>query len=149
MPCSTYLQGTFKQQVGVHIFLVIPRVLLRIRCWFKKTMNKAVCYSHFVPMDPLLYKLSPYRCHTTQSIIIKDGKNNCIIWDGSTFTQPTYIVINQVTPVSQEAPVTFGHVKSQIYMDIYDTRINYPNAAILLDLADVKASFRYPRSIQI
>jgi hypothetical protein len=33
--------------------------------------------------------------------------------------------MNQVTPVAQEAPVTFGHVKSQIYMDIYNTRINY------------------------
>ncbi len=39
----------------------------------------------------------------------------------------------------------FGHVKSQIYMDIYNTRISYPTAMILLDLADIKACFRYPR----
>jgi hypothetical protein len=55
------------------------------------------------------------------------------------------IDMNQVTPVAKEAPVTFGHVKSQIYMDIYNTRISYPTATILLDLADVKACFRYPR----
>jgi hypothetical protein len=79
------------------------------------------------------------------SIIIKDGKNNHIVWDGSTVTQPTDIVMNRVTPVAQEAPVTFGHVKSQIYMDIYNTRISYPNATILLGLADVKACFQYPR----
>jgi hypothetical protein len=53
--------------------------------------------------------------------------------------------MNQVTPVAQEAPVMFGHVKSQIYMDIYNTRISYPTATILLGLADVKACFRYPR----
>jgi hypothetical protein len=53
--------------------------------------------------------------------------------------------MNQVTPVAQEAPVTFGHVKSQIYMDIYNTLINYPTAMILLGLADIKACFRYPR----
>jgi hypothetical protein len=53
--------------------------------------------------------------------------------------------MNQVTPVTQEAPVTFGHVKRQIYMDIYNTRISYPTAMILLGLADVKACFRYPR----
>jgi hypothetical protein len=53
--------------------------------------------------------------------------------------------MNQVTPVTQEAPVTFSHVKSQIYMDIYNTRIIYPTAIILLGLADVKACFRYPR----
>jgi hypothetical protein len=87
-------------------------------------------------MDLLLCKLSPYLHHTTQSIIIKDGKNNCIVWDGSTVTRPTDIAMNQVTPVTKEAPETFGHVKSQIYMDIYNTRISYPTATILLGLAD-------------
>ncbi len=52
--------------------------------------------------------------------------------------------MNQVTPVAQEAPLTFGHVKSQIYMDIYNMRISYMTATILLGLADVKACFRYP-----
>jgi hypothetical protein len=53
--------------------------------------------------------------------------------------------MNQVTPVAQKAPVTCGHVKSQIYIDIYNPRISYPTATILLGLADVKACFRYPR----
>jgi hypothetical protein len=57
-------------------------------------------------MDPLLCKLSPYLRHTMQSILIKDGKNNHIVWDGSAVTRPTDIVMNQVTPVAQEAPVT-------------------------------------------
>jgi hypothetical protein len=41
--------------------------------------------------------------------------------------------------MTQEAPVMFGHVKSQIYMDIYNTRISYPTAMILLGLADVNS----------
>jgi hypothetical protein len=45
-----------------------------------------------------------------QSIVIKDSKNNQIVWDGSTVSQPTDIVMNQVTPVAQEAPVMFDHV---------------------------------------
>ncbi len=94
-------------------------------------------------MDPLLCKLSLR--HTMQSIVIKDGKNNCIVWGGSTVTQATDIVMNQVTPVAQEVPVTFGHVKSQIYMDIYNTCISHLTAMIILGLADVKACFRYPR----
>ncbi len=53
--------------------------------------------------------------------------------------------MNQVAPVAQEAPVTFGHVKSQIYTDIYNTCISYPTATNCLGLADVKACFRYPR----
>jgi hypothetical protein len=52
----------------------------------QKTMNKEDRYGHLVPMDPLLCKLSPYLHHTMQSIIIKDGKNNHIVWDGSTVT---------------------------------------------------------------
>jgi hypothetical protein len=100
-------------------------------------------------MDPLLCKLSPYICHTMQSIVIKDGKNDFIVWDGSTVTRPTDIVMNQVTPVAKEAPVAFGHVKSQIYMDIYNTRIDYPSATILLGLADVKACFNTQESTQI
>ncbi len=111
----------------------------------QKTMNKEDRYSHLIPMDLLLCKLSSYLCHTTQSIIIKDGKNNRIVWDRSTVTRPIDIVMNQVTPVAQEAPVMFDHVKSQIYMDIYNMRISYPTAMILLGLANVKACFRYPR----
>ncbi len=107
----------------------------------QKTMNKEDCYSHLVPMDLLLCKLSPYLCHTMQSIVIEDGKNDRIVWDGSIITRPTDIVMNQVTPVAQEAPVMFGHVKSQIYIDIYNTRISNPTATILLGLADVKACF--------
>ncbi len=110
----------------------------------QKAMNKEDGYSHLVPMDPLLCKLSPYLRHTTQSIVIKDGKNDCIMWGGLTVTRPTNIVMNQVTPVAKDAPVTFGHVKSQIYTDIYNTRTSYPTALILLGLADVKACFRYP-----
>jgi hypothetical protein len=84
-----------------------------------------------------------------QSIVIKDGKNNCIVWDRLTVTQPTDVVMNQVTPVAQEAPVTFGHVERQIYMDIYNTRISYPTAMILLGLADIKAVSDTQESTQI
>ena len=80
-----------------------------------------------------------------QSIVIKDDKNDRIVWDGSAVIGPSDIVMNQVTPVTQEAPVMFGHVKSQIYTDIYNTCISYPTAMILLGLADLKACFRYPR----
>ncbi len=52
----------------------------------QKTMNKEDCYSYLVPMDLLLCKLSPYLRHSMQSIVIKDGKSNCIVWDESTVT---------------------------------------------------------------
>jgi hypothetical protein len=74
-------------------------------------MNKEDKYSHLAPMDPIVCKFSPYLCHSTQSIVIKEGNNNCIVWDGLTIVKPTNIVMNQITPVAQESLVTFGHVK--------------------------------------
>jgi hypothetical protein len=53
--------------------------------------------------------------------------------------------MNQVTPITHEAPITFGHVKMQLYIDIYNTRVSYLTFIILLAMADVKACFHFSR----
>jgi hypothetical protein len=80
-----------------------------------KTMNKEDRYSHLIPLDEIMCHFSPYCHHTTQTMVIKAGKNDRLCWDGSTTIKPTDIVMNQVTPVIHEAPITFGHVKMQLY----------------------------------
>ncbi len=77
-------------------------------------------------------------------MVIKAGKSNRLCWDGSTTIKPTDIVMNQVTPITCEAPITFGHVKMQLYIDIYNTCVSYPTFIILLAMADVKACFCFP-----
>jgi hypothetical protein len=110
----------------------------------KKAMNKEDRYSHLVPIDEDICRASAF-CHsTTQTVVIKPGKANQIAWDSSTMLFSTDIVMNQVTPVSCKAPITFGHVKIQLYIDIYNTRISNPTATILLGMADIKACFRFP-----
>jgi hypothetical protein len=52
--------------------------------------------------------------------------------------------MNQVTPITHEATITFGHVKTQLYIDIYNTRITYPTFIIFLAMANVKACFCFP-----
>ena len=52
--------------------------------------------------------------------------------------------MNQVTLITREALITFGHVKMQLYIDIYNTCVSYPTFIILLAMADVKACFRFP-----
>ncbi len=96
-------------------------------------------------MDPILCKVSPYLHHTIQSIVIKEGKSNRIVWDGSTVLKPTDIAMNDITPVAKESPITFGHVKMQIFIDIYNMQISYPNKRILIALADIKACFWFAR----
>jgi hypothetical protein len=98
-----------------------------------------------VPIDEDICCASAYLYHTIQTVIMKPGKNNCIVWDRTTILLALDIVMNQVTPVTCKAPITFGHVKIQLYTDIYNTRISHPNDVILLGLADIKACFRFPR----
>jgi hypothetical protein len=110
-----------------------------------KTMNKEDRYSHLIPLDEIMCRFSPYCHHTTQTMVIRAGKNGRLCWDRSTTIKPTDIVMNQVTPVIREAPITFGHVKMQLYTYIYNTCISYPTFTILLAMADVKACFCFPR----
>ena len=96
-------------------------------------------------MDPILFKVSPYLCHTTQSIVIKEGKNKWIVWDGSTVLKPTDIVMNAITPVVKESPINFDHVKMQIFIDMDSRWISFPNKRILISLVDIKARFQFAR----
>jgi len=112
----------------------------------KKAMNKEERYSHLVPIDVDICRVSAYLRHTIQPVVMKPGMNDCLVWDGTTTLLALDIVMrNQVTPVNCEAPITFGHVKIQLYIDIYNTRISHPYVVILLGMADIKACFRFPR----
>jgi hypothetical protein len=53
-------------------------------------------------------------------------------------------VMNQVTPITREALITFGHVKMQLYINIYITCVSYPTFIILLAMVDIKACFCFP-----
>ncbi len=109
-----------------------------------KTMNKEDWYSHLITLDEIMCHFSPYCRHTTQTMVIKAGKSDRSCWDGPATIKPTDIFMNQVTPITREAPITYGHVKMQLYIDIYSTPVSYPTFIILLAMADVKACFHFP-----
>jgi len=112
-----------------------------------KAMNKEERNSHVIALDEDMCHLSPYCRHTTQTVIIKPGKNDRICWDASTTREVDDIVMNQpdVTIMDDEAEITFGNVKMLLLTDIWNTRISNPGAIILLATADIKACYRYPR----
>ena len=111
----------------------------------KKAMNKEDRYSHLVPIVVDICHASAYLHHTIQTFVMKPEKNDCLVWDGTTTLLALDIVMNQVTPVNHEALITFGNVKIQLYIDIYNKRISHPHVVILLGMADIKAFFRFPR----
>jgi hypothetical protein len=88
-------------------------------------MNKEDRHSHIIPLDVLFCLILLYLRHTTHTMVIKEDKSPCLCYDASITRKPTDIVMNQVTPVVQEAPITFGKVKIQLFIDIYNTRISY------------------------
>jgi hypothetical protein len=51
-------------------------------------------------------------------MVIKARKSDHSCWDGSTTIKPTDIVMNQVTTITCEAPITLEYVKMQMYIDI-------------------------------
>jgi hypothetical protein len=59
-----------------------------------QTMNMEDRYSHVAPLDILICLLSPYLRHTTQTMVLKEGKNPCLCCDASTTKKPTDIIIN-------------------------------------------------------
>jgi hypothetical protein len=111
----------------------------------RKAMNKEDQYSHLVPIDEDICCASAYLRHTIQTVIMKPGKNNRIVWDRTTILLALDIVMDQVITVTCKAPITFGHVKIQLYTNIYNTCVSHPNDVILLGMADIKAYFCFPR----
>ena len=53
--------------------------------------------------------------------------------------------MNQVTPVVNKAPITFGTTKMNFLIDMYNTRISFPDKPILLGTADIKVCYCFPR----
>ncbi len=64
---------------------------------------------HLVPIDVDICRVSVYLRHTIQTVVMKPGKNDRLVWDGTTRTLLALdIVLNQVTPVNREAPITLS-----------------------------------------
>ena len=59
-----------------------------------RTMNKEDRYSHVLPLDGQLCAFSAHCPHTTQTLVIKPGKNDRLAFDASTTRLPTDIVLN-------------------------------------------------------
>jgi len=110
----------------------------------KTKLAKEVKYSHVLPMHPLICTFSPTCRHTTQTLVMKEGKDPRLAWDGSTKKLPSDITMNDVTPIHDEPVITFGSTKLSFLTDIYNARVSYPGVPILLGMADIKACYRFP-----
>ena len=106
-----------------------------------RVINKEDRYSHLLPLYLWVHFLGENFRHNSQGLVIEEGKNLRLVWDGSTMYTPMDIVMNNMTPTEEEAEVTFRLVKILFYWLIYNLRVSFPDEVIYLALADIKACF--------
>ena len=54
-------------------------------------------------------------------------------------------MMNDITPIHKESPITFGSTKIDHMVRLYNLRITYPQEEIVMAAPDIKACFRFPR----
>ena len=57
------------------------------------------------------------------------------------------VVLNDITPINDEAFITFREVKMKLYKGTYKLCFSYLNELIYLTTADIKACFQFQESI--
>ena len=99
-----------------------------------------------MPIDEDFCRVSAYLRHTIQTVVMKPGENDRLVWDGTTTLLALDIVMNQVTPVNCKAPITFGHIKIQLYIDIYNTSISHPYCYHPFGYGQHQGMFSFPHN---
>ena len=74
----------------------------------KRTMNKEDRNSHLLPVKLWVLHFLSYCWHTAQGILVKPGKNPCVIFNASTKKEPHEVVLNEITPTKFEAIIDVG-----------------------------------------
>ena len=110
-----------------------------------KALNKEERNSHLIPFPRYLVRASSVAHHVPQAIIIKPGKKDRLVWDGSTKKYAHEITMNEVTPIVDEAAITFGYIYMAFLIWIWNLRITYPSDDIILAFIDISSCFRWPR----
>ena len=111
----------------------------------QETMNKEEKNSHVLPLFSWLMRFLPHAHHVPQALVIKDGKEPRLVWDGTKRHAWWSTPMNDLTSGENEPRISFGKVKFQHLIRIWNLRITYPLEDILLCETDFKAYFRNPK----
>ena len=111
----------------------------------QETLNKEERNSHIAPFYNWVCRFSSNARHTSQGMVIKEGKNSRLVWDGTNKQECHQVTMNDITPTETEPLITFGHTKIKALTHIYNTRISFPHREIHCAAPDKKACFRFVR----
>ena len=110
-----------------------------------KTLAKEVRNKHLMVFPRWMVRASAFANHVPANVIVRRGKKDRLIWDGSTKQAAHEVTMNEVTPMEHEAEITFGYMHMAFILWIWQLRISFPNEEILLAFLDISSCFRFPR----
>ena len=111
----------------------------------KKAMNKEDRNQFLIPLPMWLARFIKNLHVTPQGLVVKPGKNDRLIWDGSFIPNWQATCINMMLSQATEPEIVYGTTFMKHLESIWNLRITYPNTDILLFDDDVKGAFRHSK----
>eukprot|EP00957_Ditylum_brightwellii_P069616 5287842-Ditylum_brightwellii.AAC.1 len=105
-------------------------------------MNKEDWNCYLVPFPCWMVRFIPHIHVTPQGLIVKPGKNDRLVFDGSIKLDWNSKPVNSMTHLKNEPKVTFGYAMPNHLIRIWNLRIPYPDDDILLWDDDTTGAFR-------
>jgi len=90
-----------------------------------KTLNKEERNHHILPFQRWVARASAYAHRVLQTIIVKAGKKNRLVWDGKTKMAAHEITMNEKTNTATEAKITLGYVYMAFCIWMFTARISF------------------------
>ena len=95
----------------------------------------------FSPSQPGLTCFIPHLALTPQGLLIKPGKNNHLVYDGSFVKDETAILFNRHIDLMNEPEITFGDSWLKYLTTIYNLHITFPDQEIYLFDDDISGAY--------
>eukprot|EP00957_Ditylum_brightwellii_P146445 11150355-Ditylum_brightwellii.AAC.1 len=108
----------------------------------KRVMNKEDRTCYLIPFPCWMTRYIPHIHVTPQGLIVKPGKNDMLVFDGSIKLKWDSKPVNSMMHVKVEPEVTFEAAMTNHLIRIWNLRISYPNEDILLWDDDATGAFR-------
>ena len=106
-------------------------------------MNKEDKHAYVMPFPSWICRFIPNLHLTPQGLVVKKGKNDRLVFDGSHLINYKSTCVNMLTKLDLEPKILYGTALQRHLNRIWNLRISYPNKDILLWDGDVSGAFRW------
>jgi hypothetical protein len=108
----------------------------------RATMNKEDRKDYVLTFPAWLARFIPHLALTPQGLLIKPGKNDRLVYDGSFMKDESTVPFNHHIDLTNEPEITFGESWLKYLTTIYNLRITFPNHEIYLFDDDISGAYR-------